>query len=103
MPCWLWALCRSAWHTDVWGNNAKNSTDWKDAKLEELGAPIGSEKAPVQYSEADGVNFTAIAETQPDLIVAGYSGLTKDEYEKLSKIAPVIGPVAPNYTAAGRT
>ncbi|MFF5794327.1 ABC transporter substrate-binding protein [Paeniglutamicibacter sp. NPDC012692] len=85
--------------SDVWGNNAKNSTDWKDAKLEELGAPIGSEKAPVQYSEADGVNFTAIAEVQPDLIVAGYSGLTKDEYEKLSKIAPVIGPVAPNYTS----
>ena len=86
--------------TDVWGNNDKNSTDWKDAKLEELGAPIGSEKAPVQYSGADGVNFTAIAETQPDLIVAGYSGLTKDEYDKLSKIAPVIGPVAPNYTAS---
>ena len=85
--------------TDTWGNNDKNSTDWKDAKLEELGAPIGSEKAPVQYAEADGVNFTAIAETQPDLIVAGYSGLTKDEYDKLSKIAPVIGPVAPNYTA----
>lgn len=85
--------------SDVWGNNAKNSTDWKDAKLEELGAPIGSDKAPVQYAEADGVNYAAIAETQPDLIVAGYSGLKQDEYDKLSKIAPVIGPVAPNYTA----
>ncbi|WP_411730889.1 ABC transporter substrate-binding protein [Paeniglutamicibacter sp.] len=84
---------------DTWGNNKQGSTDWKDAKLAELGASIGSEKAPVQYSEADGVNFTALAEAQPDLIVAGYSGLTKDEYDKLSKIAPVIGPVAPNYTA----
>ena len=85
---------------DVWGNNEQGSTDWKDAKLAELGASIGTEKAPVQYSEADGVNFTALAEAQPDLIVAGYSGLTKDEYDKLSKIAPVIGPVAPNYTAS---
>lgn len=86
--------------TDVWGNNAKGSTDWKDAKLEELGAAIGTDKAPVQYSEADGVNFTEIAKTQPDLIVAGYSGLTKEEYEKLSKIAPVIAPIAPNYTSS---
>lgn len=85
---------------DVWGNNAQGSTDWKDAKLQELGAAIGTEKAPVQYSEADGVNFTALAEAQPDLIVAGYSGLTKEEYDKLSKIAPVIGPVSPNYTSS---
>lgn len=85
---------------DVWGNNAQGSTDWKDAKLTELGAAIGTEKAPVQYSEADGVNFTAIAEIKPDLIVAGYSGLNKDEYEKLSKIAPVIAPIAPNYTSS---
>lgn len=85
---------------DDFGKNESGSTDWKDARLAELDASIGSQNAPVQYSEADGVNFTAIAETQPDLIVAGYSGLTKDEYDKLSKIAPVIGPVAPNYTGS---
>lgn len=85
---------------DDWGNNEQGSTDWKDAKLEELGASIGTENAPEQYSEKDGVNFTAIAEVQPDLIVAGYSGLTQEEYDKLSKIAPVIGPVAPNYTSS---
>ncbi|GAA5226740.1 ABC transporter substrate-binding protein [Paeniglutamicibacter antarcticus] len=85
---------------DDWGNNDQGSTDWKDVKLSELGASIGTEKAPKQYSEKDGVNFTAIAETQPDLIVAGYSGLTQEEYDKLSKIAPVIGPVAPNYTSS---
>lgn len=85
---------------DDFGKNENGSTDWKDAKLADLDASIGSRNAPVQYSEADGVNFTAIAQTQPDLIVAGYSGLTKDEYDKLSKIAPVIGPVAPNYTSS---
>lgn len=84
---------------DVWGQNANNSTDWKDAKLKELGAEIGSDKAPVQYDEADGINFEEIAKLQPDLIVAAYSGLTQEEYTKLSKIAKVVGPVAAAYTA----
>lgn len=85
---------------DTWGQNKNNSTDWKDAKLEELGAAIGTDKAPVQYDETDGVNFEEIAKVQPDLIIAAYSGLTKEEYEKLSKIAPVVGPVAANYTSS---
>lgn len=85
---------------DTWGNNENGSTDWKDAKLEELGAGIGTEKAPVQYDETDGVNFEAIAKTRPDVILAAYSGLTKEDYEKLSKIAPVVGPVAANYTTS---
>jgi iron complex transport system substrate-binding protein len=84
---------------DAWGQNAKNSTDWKDAKLKELGAEMGSNKAPAQYDEADGINFEEIAKLQPDLIVAAYSGLTKADYDKLSKIAKVVGPVAPDYTA----
>ena len=36
----------------------------------------------------------------PDLIVAAYSGITEEEYAQLSKIAPTIGPLAPNYTAS---
>ena len=28
------------------------------------------------YSEADGINFTEIAKTSPDVILAAYSGLT---------------------------
>ena len=87
---------------ETWGNNENGSTDWKDAKLAELGAAIGTDKAPKQYSEADGVNFEEIAALTPDLIVAAYSGLTEEEYTKLSKIAPVVGPLAPNYTASWR-
>ncbi len=75
---------------DEYGNNANGSTPWKDAALERLGAPIGSDAAPAQYSEADGINFTEIAKTSPDVILAAYSGLTKAEYTKLSKIAPVV-------------
>ena len=73
-----------------WGGNEQGSTPWKDAALEELGAGFGSEKAPAQYSEADGINFTEIAKLTPDVILAAYSGLTEEDYKKLSEIAPVV-------------
>jgi iron complex transport system substrate-binding protein len=73
-----------------WGGNDQGSTPWKDAALEELGAGFGSDKAPVQYSEADGINFTEIAKLTPDVILAAYSGLTEEDYKKLSEIAPVV-------------
>lgn len=85
---------------DTWGNNENGSTDWKDAKLDELGAAIGGDKAPAQYDETDGVNFEEIAKLSPDVILAAYSGLTQEDYDKLSKIAPVVGPVAANYTTS---
>jgi len=73
-----------------WGGNEQGSTPWKDAALEDLGAGFGSDKAPVQYSEADGINFTEIAKLTPDVILAAYSGLTEEDYRKLSEIAPVV-------------
>jgi iron complex transport system substrate-binding protein len=73
-----------------WGGNEQGSTPWKDAALTELGAGFGTEKAPVQYSETDGINFTEIAKLTPDVILAAYSGLTEEDYKKLSEIAPVV-------------
>jgi iron complex transport system substrate-binding protein len=73
-----------------WGGNDQGSTPWKDAALAELGAGFGSDKAPVQFSEADGVNFTEIAKLTPDVILAAYSGLTEEDYKKLTEIAPVV-------------
>ena len=73
-----------------WGGNAKGSTPWKDAALDKLGAGFGSGKAPAQYSEADGINFTEIAKLNPDVILGAYSGLTAEDYKKLSAIAPVV-------------
>lgn len=83
-----------------WGGNDNSSTDWIDAALEELGAGWDSDAAPATYSEADGVNADEIAALTPDLIVAAYSGLTEDDYDTLSRIAPTIGPVAANYTSS---
>ncbi|MEV7646206.1 iron-siderophore ABC transporter substrate-binding protein [Arthrobacter sp. NPDC089319] len=73
-----------------WGGNENGSTPWRDAKLEELGAAIGTENAPTQYSEVDGIAFDEVAELAPDVILAAYSGLTQEDYDTLSKIAPVI-------------
>lgn len=75
---------------NAWGGNDKGSTPWKDAALEKLGAGFGTAKAPAQFSEADGVNYTEIAKLSPDVILAAYSGLKEDEYKKLSEIAPVV-------------
>lgn len=86
--------------TVTWGGNANGSTDWIDARLEELGAAWGGEGAPTQYDETDGLNLDEIAALTPDLIVAAYSGLTEEEYTQLSKIAPTIGPIAANYTTS---
>ncbi|ATG53903.1 ABC transporter substrate-binding protein [Brachybacterium ginsengisoli] len=86
--------------TVTWGGNDNGSTDWIDAKLDELGAGWDTDKAPVTYDETDGINVDEMAALVPDLIVAAYSGITKEEYEQLSRIAPTIGPLAPNYTAS---
>src|SRR5690606_21783902 len=73
-----------------WGANEHGSTPWKDAALAELGAPIGSDEAPTLSSELYGLPFSDIAAVNPDVILAAYSGITAEDYETLSKIAPVV-------------
>ncbi|MFT4235138.1 MAG: iron-siderophore ABC transporter substrate-binding protein [Microbacterium sp.] len=52
-------------------------------------ATLGADD-PTIYSTTDGVDFEAISDSKPDLIIAGYSGLTADDYATLSKIAPTV-------------
>lgn len=70
---------------NAFGANANGSTDWFDAALEEAGGEM-----PELYSEADGLNTEAVAALEPDVILGAYSGMTAEEYETLSKIAPTI-------------
>lgn len=58
---------------------------WVEEKLEELGA-----ETPVLFDETDGIDFEAVADTEPEVILASYSGLTAEEYATLSEIAPVV-------------
>lgn len=58
---------------------------WSEAAYEKLG-----EKKPVVFDDTDGLDYEAISDAKPDVILAAYSGITKEEYDLLSKIAPVI-------------
>ncbi|MEV0620016.1 ABC transporter substrate-binding protein [Nonomuraea sp. NPDC050404] len=58
---------------------------WVSQRLKELNA-----KTPVLFDETDGIDFEAVADTRPDVILAAYSGLTKQDYDTLSQIAPVV-------------
>lgn len=58
---------------------------WVEEKLAALDA-----EHPVLFDETDGVDFEAVADTSPDVILAGYSGLTQEDYDTLSEIAPVV-------------
>ncbi|MFB4306827.1 iron-siderophore ABC transporter substrate-binding protein [Actinomadura sp. GTD37] len=72
-------------------DNGDGVLPWVEKRLKELGA-----KTPVLFDETDGVDFEAVADTRPDVILAGYSGLTKQDYDTLSEIAPVVAyPDAP--------
>ncbi|HEV7249930.1 MAG TPA: iron-siderophore ABC transporter substrate-binding protein [Shinella sp.] len=58
---------------------------WVAEKLAELGA-----EKPALFDEGDGIDFEAVAATEPDVILAAYSGLSQADYDTLSQIAPVI-------------
>ena len=51
---------------------------------------LGDGELPAVLSQTDGVEIEQVAAQRPDLILAIYSGLTKKEYDTLSKIAPVV-------------
>lgn len=69
----------------TYGGNKGGSTDFFDAAVEKLGG-----EAPTRYDDTDGIPFAEVAKVRPDIILATNSGLTKADYDKLTKIAPVV-------------
>jgi iron complex transport system substrate-binding protein len=70
----------------TWGDDDGDGVlPWVEEKLTELGA-----ETPVLFDETDGIDFEAVADTQPDVILASYSGLSQEDYDTLTKIAPVV-------------
>ncbi|MBR6281962.1 MAG: ABC transporter substrate-binding protein, partial [Lachnospiraceae bacterium] len=57
---------------------------WTAEAFEKLGA------TPNVFKDTDGWDYEAIADCNPDVILAAYSGLSQDEYDRLSEIAPVV-------------
>ncbi|SEN54002.1 iron complex transport system substrate-binding protein [Loktanella fryxellensis] len=58
---------------------------WVVTALDDLGADV-----PVLFDEGDGIDFEGVAATDPDVILAAYSGLSQSDYDTLSQIAPVV-------------
>jgi iron complex transport system substrate-binding protein len=67
---------------------------WTKEAFENLGVTD-----PLLFDDVTGLDFEAISDVQPDVILAAYSGLTQEEYHLLSEIAPVVAyPTAPWQT-----
>ena len=59
---------------------------WTAEKHKEL-----TEENAVVYKDGTGViDFEAISNSNPDVILAGYHGFTEEDYKLLSEIAPVV-------------
>jgi iron complex transport system substrate-binding protein len=70
----------------TWGDDDGDGVlPWVEDQLEALGAEV-----PVLFDETDGIDFEAVADTEPDVILAAYSGITQEDYDTLSSIAPTI-------------
>jgi iron-siderophore transport system substrate-binding protein len=69
--------------TKWFGDNPGEIFPWAKDKL-------GSAAVPQVLTGDDGLQFEKIAALKPDLIVGLYSGLTKDDYATLTKIAPTL-------------
>lgn len=58
---------------------------WTDEAFRDLGV-----EKPVVFDDVDGLDYEAISDAGPDVILASYSGITEEEYNLLSEIAPVV-------------
>ena len=68
-----------------WGSDTTGMLPWVADKVKELGG-----EPPKLFEETDSIPFDQIADTHPDVILAAYSGMSQDDYNKLRAIAPTV-------------
>lgn len=81
----------------AWGGDEDGFYPWVKAKLEAMGQGY-----PAQLNYDDGIPFEDILALDPDLILARYSGLTADEYQRLSTIAPTVAYAGERWSGEWR-
>ena len=70
----------------TYGANEDGVLPWVAEKLDELG-----EETPVILTDdGEAPPYEEIVEAAPDVILAPYSGITEEQYELLSEIAPTV-------------
>ena len=74
-----------------WGvTDGSGMLPWTKEKVDELTANGAAQ--PKLFDDDGGVKINphAVNATKPEVILAAYSGITKEDYDKLSKIAPTV-------------
>ena len=72
-----------------WGvTDGSGMLPWTKEKVEEMVSKGAAQ--PKLFDETGGTPFEEISATKPEVILAAYSGITKEDYDKLSKIAPTV-------------
>ena len=70
----------------AYGGNDEGVLPWVEEKLDDLDA----ETPTIIANDGEEPDFDAIFALEPDLILAPYSGLTEDQYDTLTDIAPTV-------------
>ena len=68
-----------------WAADESGYTPWVHEAVKEEGDDL-----PEFVGEGEKLDMEKIVELEPDVILASYSGLTQEDYDTLSQIAPVV-------------
>ena len=68
-----------------WGSDDTGYLPWIHEEITELGAEL-----PPQFTGGTELDIEAIVELEPDLILAPWSGVTQEQFDILTDIAPTV-------------
>ena len=68
-----------------WGSDDTGHLPWIHEAVTEA-----DEELPAQFAGEDDIDFEVIIELAPDVILAPWSGITQEQYDILSDIAPTV-------------
>ncbi|MER5987694.1 iron-siderophore ABC transporter substrate-binding protein [Streptomyces sp. NPDC001787] len=68
-----------------WGSDKSGYLPWINEAVKKSG-----DKLPKQFTGGEDIDFEAITELEPDVILAPWSGVTQKQYDILKDIAPTV-------------
>ncbi|MFH8514396.1 iron-siderophore ABC transporter substrate-binding protein [Streptomyces gelaticus] len=68
-----------------WGSDETGYLPWIHEAVKKSG-----DKLPTQFTGGEDIDFEAITELEPDVILAPWSGITQKDYDILKDIAPTV-------------
>ncbi|MFI6578164.1 iron-siderophore ABC transporter substrate-binding protein [Nocardiopsis sp. NPDC050513] len=80
-----------------WGSDDTGYLPWIHEAVTEAG-----DELPTQFAGADDIDFEAVIELEPDVILAPWSGITQEQYDVLSDIAPTVAYAEEAWNAEWR-